>query len=188
MQEILVAVRKIMKENDYKLDGFVFPVKNYSIKQVGGKLNNGYIAKGYDFFDGNKHKGHPARDIFIYDKNQDCLDDNSKLPVHIVSASSGIVISSENDWTQDSNLRGGKYIWIYEPNENMLYYYAHNDSIFVKIGQIVNAGDKIANMGRTGLNAYKKRSPTHLHFMCLKLDNNFYPKPVDVYNKLINTK
>jgi hypothetical protein len=70
----------------------------------------------------------------------------------------------------------GYYIWIYAPEENALFYYAHNNEVLVNVGQIVNAGDTIATVGRTGLNAFKKRSPTHLHFMKLVLDKEFYPK------------
>jgi len=31
----------------------------------------------------------------------------------------------------------------------------------------VQAGETLGRLGRTGLNAYKKRSPTHLHLMVL---------------------
>ena len=56
------------------------------------------------------------------------------------------------------------------------------------MGQIINAGDMIATVGSTGLNAFKKRSPTHLHFMKLTLDESFYPKPVNTYQALLNAE
>ena len=145
-----------------------FPVQKYSSKAIGGTNGSGYIASGYNYFDGNKHGGHAAHDIFITDRNQDCIDDISKKPVNVLSMTSGIVIAAETTWDSTSNLRGGKYIWIYEPTSNSFYYYAHNSKIFVKPGQIVNSGDTIATVGRSGLNAFKKRSPTHLHIMQLK--------------------
>jgi murein DD-endopeptidase MepM/ murein hydrolase activator NlpD len=46
----------------------------------------------------------------------------------------------------------------------------------------------IATVGRTGLNAFKKRSPTHLHFTQLRFNNNFYPKPIDTYKELLEAK
>ena len=53
------------------------------------------------------------------------------------------------------------------------------------IGDIVKSGDIIATVGRTGLNAYKKRSPTHLHMMQLSLAKDGLPKAVDFYKDLL---
>ncbi len=161
-----------------------FPVQGYSSKTIGGKDGSGYISSGYNYFDGNKHGGHPAHDIFIIDKNQDCIDDLTKKPVNVLSITGGIVIAVEMEWDTLSNLRGGKYIWVYEPNSNSFFYYAHNNKVFVNPCDIVNPGDTIATVGRTGLNAFKKRSPTHLHIMQLKLDSTYYPRPVNCYQDL----
>jgi hypothetical protein len=168
-----------------KQEIMVFPVEEYSSKAIGGKRGEGYIPAGYDFFQGNKHSGHPAQDIFIYDNDQDCVDDRTGKFVNVLSVRKGIVVALEKEWDSTSILRGGKYVWVYSPAENALYYYAHNNDIFVNIGQILNAGDTIATVGRTGLNACKKRSPTHLHFMKLVFDKEFYPRPVDTYKSLI---
>lgn len=173
---------------DFLKASTVFPVQGYDSKAIGGKNGSGYIASGFNYFDGNKHAGHPAHDIFIADKNQDCMDDKSKKPVNILSMSGGIVIASESNWDTTSNLRGGKYIWIYDPFSNSFFYYAHSNNIFVKPCDIVKPGDIIATVGRTGLNAFKKKSPTHLHLMQLKLDSNNFPKPYDCYKDLINLK
>ncbi len=167
---------------------WIFPVEGYSSNAIGGTRGEGYVPNGYDYFDGNKHGGHPAQDVFIYDKNQDCMDDKTGKPVNILSVSDGIVVALEKEWNNTSLLRGGKYIWIYTPADNALYYYAHNNEVFVNAGQIINAGDTIATVGRTGLNAFKQRSPTHLHFMKLVLNENWYPKPVNTYQDLIKAK
>jgi len=176
-----------LKPDTTKQEKFIFPVEGYSSKNIGGTQGNGYIPGGYDYFAGNKHTGHPAQDIFIYDKNQDCKDDRTGKFVNVLSVGNGIVVALEQKWDSTSVLRGGKYIWIYAPTENALYYYAHNNEVFVNVGQIVNAGDTVATIGRTGLNAFKKRSPTHLHFMKLVFDKEFYPKPIDTYKYLILT-
>jgi len=165
---------------------WIFPVQGYSINDIGGKDGNGYQPSGYNFFDGNKHFGHPAHDIFIIDRDQDCKDDINNEYVNILSFSGGVVVAIEKEWYNMSNLRGGKYVWIYDPYSSSLFYYSHNYEIFVTNGQIIAPGDTIATMGRTGLNAFKARSPTHLHFMQLKFDDNFFPAPIDAYDVLIS--
>lgn len=173
---------------NYHTSEWVFPVQGYTFKAIGGIKGNGYLPDKYDYFDGNKHKGHPAHDIFIKDKNRDELDDNSGQPVNILSMTGGIVVATETTWNENSDLRGGKYIWIYDPYSNSFYYYAHNSKILVKPCDIVKPGDAIAMMGRTGKNAYKQRSPTHLHIMKLAIDANYYPRPQDCYQYLTKAK
>jgi len=104
------------------------------------------------------------------------------------STEAGVVVAMETSWDTSSIQRGGKYIWIYEPTTNCLFYYAHNSSVLVQVGDIVKPGNVIATVGRTGLNAHKKRSPTHLHFMELQLDKSFYPKPVNCYDRLTKVR
>jgi murein DD-endopeptidase MepM/ murein hydrolase activator NlpD len=174
-----------LKNWDRKLDDrLCFPLKGYSFHFIGGKGGSGYQAQGYDFFDGNDHRGHPGHDIFIRDKNQDGLNDVTGKPVEVISASSGIVASVNLNWKPSSPLRGGNYIWIYEPIKSRYYYYAHLDQIFVRVGQIVSKGDSLGTVGRTGVNAYPKRSPTHLHFV-LHQSVDGYPKPVNPYIDLV---
>lgn len=173
---------------NFSKSSWFFPLQGYTAKAVGGTNGNGYITSGYNYFDGNKHGGHPAHDIFINDKNQDDIDDKTKSPVNVISVTGGVVVSMETKWDTASLLKGGKYIWIFDPSTNSLFYYAHNSRVFVTIGQIVQPGDVIANVGRTGFNAFKKRSPTHLHFMILAFDKDYYPRPVNPYNDLLKAK
>ena len=168
-------------------DRLCFPLKGYSFHFIGGKGGSGYQAQGYDFFDGNDHRGHPGHDIFIRDKNQDGLDDMTGKPVEVISASSGIVVSVNLNWKPSSPLRGGNYIWIYEPIKSRYYYYAHLDQIFVRVGQIVSTGDRLGTVGRTGVKAYPKSSPTHLHFVVHESING-YPKPINPYTELVRAQ
>lgn len=174
-------------KNKSLVESWVFPVNGYTSSAIGGINGSGYIAYGYNYFDGNKHGGHPAHDIFITDKNQDILDDKTKKHVQALSMTSGVVVAVEPKWDVKSNLRGGKYIWILDVVNNALVYYGHLNDIFVKPGMIVNPGDIIGVVGRTGLNAYKKRSPTHLHISYLKIVDGF-PKPINIYNDLLKCK
>lgn len=148
-----------------------FPVAGYDYRAIGGRNGNDYRPAGYVFYQGNRHGGHPAHDIFIRDRNQDSLDDADGKPVTIVAFTGGIVIAVNPDWEYPNPIRGGKYVWIFSPAEERYYYYAHLSSVTVAPGQIVSAGEPVGTLGRSGKNAYPRRSPTHLHFMTLSFDN-----------------
>ncbi|MEO7215947.1 M23 family metallopeptidase [Mucilaginibacter sp.] len=166
---------------------WIFPLQGYNYRAAGGTNGNGYNDKGFNYIDGNKHGAHPAHDIFINDKNQDCLDDRTHQPVNVLAIAPGIIVACTNQWDLTGDMRGGKYIWIYHPGLNAdagyFSYYAHNSAIFVHPGDYVKQGQKIAEVGRTGLNAYKKRSPTHLHFSTFKLVDNI-PVPFNSFKQL----
>ncbi len=193
LPEIMRELNRFAQKHEFsKLDKWVFPVDGSSLLDVGGKQGNGFkpnirygnsLIKGYSFFDGNRHGGHPAHDIFIRDRNQDCLDDQSKKPVFVQAMMDGIVVSTFEDWQSGSKIRGGNYVWCYHPQENLISYYAHLKNIIVKPGQRVSAGDRLGTMGRTGFSAEPSRSPTHLHLMVLKYKNNKL-LPYDYYQKI----
>lgn len=166
---------------DHDRSEWVFPLAGYSTGAVAGGRRHGYQPRGYDWYDGNQHGGHPAVDIFIRDRNRDDLDDRTGAPVQVVSMTGGVVVALENDWPPKSKLRGGKYLWIYDPSNGSLVYYAHNRELAVGLGDIVSPGDPIAIVGRTGLNAAKKRSPTHLHLTILSIGSDGALVPEDPY-------
>lgn len=165
---------------------WVFPVKGYTATSIGGTNGSGFIANGYNYYDGNMYKGHPAHDIFVRDWNQDCLDDLTHKPIEVVSVSNGIVVACQPNWTSGNLIRAGKYIWIFDPAIESYFYFSHNDTIFVKPGDFVKAGQTIAWIGRTG-NAARKESPTHLHFARFKLKNGDII-PDNPYNDLKECK
>jgi peptidoglycan LD-endopeptidase LytH len=161
-----------------------FPVRGYGSKCIGGMGGSGYTPAGYDFYDGNRHGGHPAHDLFILDRSRSGLDEGTGKPAEIVAFTGGVVVAVNPSWEYPSGIRGGKYIWIFNPKENRFYYYAHLERVLVALGDVVKAGDTIALLGRTGKNARPKRSPTHLHFMCLSFDNGRMT-PHDTYRGLL---
>jgi len=171
----------------YSVSDWVFPLKGYGFKAIGGVKGNGYQLGGYDYFAGNRHTGHPSQDIFIRDRKQNSIDSLTKKPVSVLSVTGGVVVAVENDWDVYSSLRGGKYIWIYDPTADALLYYAHNSKLYVAVGDKVKPGSIISEVGRTGFNAYKKKSPTHLHITCLSLVNGL-PQPLNIYKELLNSK
>jgi murein DD-endopeptidase MepM/ murein hydrolase activator NlpD len=167
---------------DYPRAEWVFPLAGYDSRAISGGRRHGYIASGYDFFSGNRHGGHPSFDIFIRDRNRDSLDDRSGRPVKVLSMTGGVVVALENAWEPGSRLRGGKYLWIYDPASDLLVYYAHNGDLSVKLGDLIAPGDVLASVGRSGYNAAKRRSPTHLHLTALKAGDGMLP--VNVYREL----
>jgi murein DD-endopeptidase MepM/ murein hydrolase activator NlpD len=169
----------------YPADGFgrsVFsPLRGYGLQSIGGKNGEGYQPAGYEFLGGNRHKGHPAQDIFIHDRNQDGLDDRTGRPAEVLALADGVVLSCFTEWAPAeafNHIRGGNYIWIYHPGLDIFSYYAHLQDVFVEPGARVQGGWRIATLGRTGTKAYSMRSPTHLHLMLLRASDMV---PVDPY-------
>lgn len=162
---------------------FVFPLRDYNESHIGGH-GSGFRPRGFNLFDHGVQGSHPAHDIFIYDRNQDCIDDQTDQAVDVLAMRPGIVIATETSWTAESNYRGGNFVWIYDPCLDGLFYYAHHNRVVVEVGDEVVAGQKIAEVGRTGLNAVKKRSGTHLHLMYLQLTPDAVPVPVNTYDWL----
>ena len=171
----------------YSESAWVFPLAGYDARAIGGGRSHGYTARGYDFYSGNRHGGHPSFDIFIRDRNQDGLDDRSGSPVDVRSLTGGIVVALEREWQAGSSLRGGKYLWIYDPANELLVYYAHNGALKVELGDLIKPGDLLASVGRSGYNAAKRRSPTHLHLTVLRVRDG-QVLPLDIYQRLKNAR
>lgn len=167
-----------------KQDTWTFPVEGYTIADAGKnsfKPNiyyGGSPIRGYDFFDGNRHGGHPAYDIFIHDKNRDCLDDRTGKPVYVLAPCDMIILSTNTLWQKGSDIRGGNYIWAMAPQSGELLYFAHMDSVLVCKGAFVHSHERIGTVGRTGKNAERSESATHLHMMVLQVVK-YVMTPVD---------
>jgi hypothetical protein len=160
-----------------------FPLKGYDLAAAAVAAEKGYVAAGYDYFDGNRHGGHPSFDLFIADQDRDSRDDRTGQPVTVVSMTGGTVVAAEPDWEETSALRGGKYLWVYDDTNRRLVYYAHNSRLLVKVGDRVEPGTPLAWVGRSGFNAAKHRSPTHLHLTVLKIAGG-HPAPENMHRQL----
>jgi peptidoglycan LD-endopeptidase LytH len=163
---------------DVKRYNWIFPLKNFSTITF-YKNGKDYNDTDYDFFDGNKSWNHPANDISIADTNKDCLDDLTEKPVDVMSMSSGVVISTDTTWEPGSILRAGKFVRIYDVTNKKILYYSHLKAVFKKPGDIVNIGDKIGEVGRTGRSAILIDGNTHLHIALLSIEDGYpYPEPI----------
>ena len=161
---------------------WVFPLKNYSTITYRDEGND-FLLGEYDYFQGSNTKGHPAHDIMINDANKDLLDDSTGKPVDVVSMGSGVVISVDTTWVPGSKLRGGKFVKIFDVTNNGIFYYSHLSKVFVYPGLIVNAGEKIGEVGRTGRKTILPGGKTHLHIGYLKSEEG-YPVPEEFIDDL----
>ena len=78
---------------DFSQGDWVFPLHGYTARAIGEGSRHGYEPRGYDWFDGNRHKGHPSLDIFIRDKNHDDRDDRTGSYVQVLSLTGGVVVA-----------------------------------------------------------------------------------------------
>ncbi|MBK8380969.1 MAG: M23 family metallopeptidase [Ignavibacteria bacterium] len=66
---------------------------------------------------------------------------------------------------------------------NCIFYYSHLSVVSVSPGDVINEGDKIGEVGRTGRKAILKSGKTHLHIAALEVKDG-YPVPVDIISDL----
>lgn len=178
------AARFFMKMGgkNVKREQWVFPLANYSIISFRDDGNDFRLGE-YDYFQGSNSKGHPAHDIMILDADKNLLDDSTGQPVDVVSMGSGLVFATDSTWEPGSTLRGGKYVKIYDVTNNGIFYYSHLSKVTVAPGMIVDAGEKIGEVGRTGRKAIFPAGKTHLHVAYLKLLDD-YPVPEEIIKDL----
>lgn len=88
-------------------------------------------------------------------------------PVHSVSR--GIVILADQGWVASdpfstSSRKGGNAVIVFDPDHDRFYRYCHLSMVLVQNGDRVSAGQLIAKVGHTGLNAARAGHGHHLHF------------------------
>jgi len=164
-----------------------FPVSADGPTDVGGRRGDGYRPQGYVFYAGNRHQGHPAHDLFIDDRDQDGRRDVSGQEASVLAHRPGVIVGAEGQWAPGSEQRGGNYVWVYSPAQGLYCYYAHLARLAVTLGERVEAGAVLGALGRTGKNAARRASPTHLHFMCLAFDQGRM-SPIDPYPELLRCR
>jgi murein DD-endopeptidase MepM/ murein hydrolase activator NlpD len=169
--------------------GLVFPVEGVGPREIGGRNGSGYVRDSYRYFDGKRHTGHPAHDIFVHDRDQDGRVDRTGQPARVLAFAAGVVVSVNRGWEPGSELRGGNYVWLYLPRYRggSFACYAHLDRVAVEPGDVVRAGDPLGTVGRSGRNAWARRSPTHLHFTVLEYADGGM-LPLDPYRDLLTAR
>jgi murein DD-endopeptidase MepM/ murein hydrolase activator NlpD len=137
--------------------------------RTGRYYQGSYRPKGFDFYAGSgKGSRHPAVDIFVRDRRRRGIDDATGRPVHVISSFDGIVVAAQPGWKAKDKTRGGVYTYVLQPATGYIAYYAHLKELNVVLGQVVRRGQVLGIVGRTGKNALKRRSETHLHYMLMR--------------------
>jgi hypothetical protein len=163
---------------------WAFPMSGFTVTSY-RENGNDFRTDYFDYFEGAEFYGHPAHDIFILDKDSNGIEDSTGKHVYAVAMVSGAIITSFGRWKIGDIGRAGNYINLFDPEGQGIFYYSHLDSVFVKSGDIVNAGDIIGLVGRTGRKAIFGK--THIHIGYYKIDDG-YPEPVDIINDLYNAE
>lgn len=135
-----------------------------------------YMPALHKFYDGPKAKGYPAIAIYARDRKREALDDRTGKPIPVVSATDGYVVSARKFWQDTDTNPLGIYLCIFSPTEKRFFYYAHLGKTKVGVSQLVNKGDVIGWLGRTGKKVVERNRGTHLRFEVHSWDEGlFYP-------------
>lgn len=118
---------------NYKLSNYNGPVSGNYIWPCNGKITQYY------------HKGHYAIDI----------GNRNKGPIY--ATASGVVVKASNGWNG-----GYGNIVVIDHGNGMMSLYAHNEKLFVKVGDKVSQGQTVSWMGNSG--RVRGTTGIHLHF------------------------
>lgn len=107
--------------------------------------------------------------------------EGSKGKTTLIAPVSGLVLSVK----EDSGGKSGKYVTILG-TDGFVYFLCHNEKNSVKVGEHVDAGQKIGIMGNTGV----KNKKVHLHFGIFRQwpDKKYRTQYTSQKNELISEK
>lgn len=179
---VSLAVKEFQTKNipATKRADWIFPMSGWT-KVAYREKGLDYRDEGFDYFQGGEFKGHPAHDIFIYDKDSNGVEDSTGTKIYAAAMVTGFVLSTYTTWFKGDYLRSGNYVKLFDPESKAIFYYSHLDSVFVTPGQLVTAGDNIAYVGRTGRKAINGK--THVHIAYYKIKDG-EPIPKDIIKDL----
>jgi murein DD-endopeptidase MepM/ murein hydrolase activator NlpD len=151
---------------------WMFPLPGHDAKAYGESYN----PDNYRYLEGPKAKGFPALRIYARDQNRDGLDDRTLKPAPVVSAVDGVVLSAWKFWKEGDANPYGNYVLVLSQQDKMLFYYGHLAKLRVSPGQLLDKGEVLGWLGRTGRGVEAKRLGTHLRFEVHTFDDGlFYP-------------
>jgi murein DD-endopeptidase MepM/ murein hydrolase activator NlpD len=150
-----------------------FPVPGYGEDSYSAQI---YSAEKFKYLDGPKFQGHPGVNIYIHDRERKGLDERSGKPAPVVSCTDGVVVSARKFWSDTDPNPLGVYVVILCQDEKRLFYYCNLSKLRVSLGELVDKGQVIGYVGRTGADTVRKNLGTHLRFQVFSFDDGlFYP-------------
>jgi murein DD-endopeptidase MepM/ murein hydrolase activator NlpD len=151
---------------------WMFPLAGHDASCFG----ESYLAEDYRFLDGPVEKGSPYLRLYLRDRDRDGKDDRTKEPAPVVSATSGVVVASEKFWKEEDPCPWGDYVMVFDQNLKLFFLYGGLGRIRVGPGQLVEKGEVLGWLGRTGKDIAAKRLGTQLRFQVHSYDDGlFYP-------------
>lgn len=103
--------------------------------------------------------GHCGVDLYYWEAG---MDPNTGIGRPVFAVAAGKVIAASETSS------AGKYVWL--QHDGWRSHYVHLDAYYVKSGDMVEEGQQIGTLGRTGI----LKDPAHLHFGLSKLQGGSY--------------
>ncbi len=151
---------------------WMFPLPGHDASAYGESYN----PDDYRYLDGPKAQGFPGLRLYIRDPSRSGLDERTKKPVTVVSASDGVVVSAWKFWKEGDLNPYGNYVLVLNQQDKMLFYYANLAKLRVSDGQLVDKGELLGWLGRTGKGVKERHLGTQLRFEVHTFDDGlFYP-------------
>lgn len=151
---------------------WMFPLPGYDAEAFG----ESYQPDGYRFLDGPKAKGYPYLRIYLRDRDRDGKDDRTQEPAPVISATQGVVVAGEKFWKEGAPCGWGDYVMVLDQQLKLFFLYGNLGKLRVSPGQLVDKGEVLGWLGRTGRDVTAKRLGTHLRFEVHSFDDGlFYP-------------
>jgi murein DD-endopeptidase MepM/ murein hydrolase activator NlpD len=87
----------------------------------------------------------------------------------VIAVSRGVVVLADRDWSPEdlfstTSRKGGNAVIVFDPDRDRFYRYCHLSSVKVSSGDLVAAGERLGDVGHSGLNASQAGHGRHLHF------------------------
>jgi murein DD-endopeptidase MepM/ murein hydrolase activator NlpD len=151
---------------------WMFPLAGHDARCFG----ESYEPEHYRFLDGPKAQGYPYLRLYLRDRDRDGKDDRTQQPAPVVSATSGVVVASEKFWKEEDPCPWGDYVMVFDQQLKLFFLYGDLGRLRVGPGQLVEKGEVLGWLGRSGKDIAAKHLGTQLRFQVHSFDDGlFYP-------------
>src|ERR1035437_575020 len=87
----------------------------------------------------------------------------------VIAVSRGVVGLADRDWSPENlfsttSRKGGNCVIVFDPDRDRFYRYCHLSYVKASCGDMVASGERLGDVGHSGLNASQAGHGRHLHF------------------------